>query len=700
MRTECKVSMRVKLDSNQWKIIGVNLEHNHELAPSKWLVRFMQCHKSMTPAEKKFIEILQNSRVPPRKVMSIFRMLRTHVRAVGFDARDVTNLKSQENKKHRNKDVDELLTLFKDRQKRIPGFYYSLQTDEDGTVRSVFWTDAVGRSNYKVYGEYISFDTTFSTNVYDMPFAPIVGVDNHGKTILFGCGLLKDQTAESFEWLFDTFLAANDGKMPKTIMTDQDQAIAIALNSKFPYSVRRFCYWHIIKVMKQKQYAYFKARKGLYREIKRAVKHSFTPSEFEQRWHEVLTKYNATDNNRLNYLYNIRRYWVPAYFMNCFYPFSSTTGRSESTNAMFKGYVAHKDTIVNFFAAYENIQEKSLSSLDRCRFDSELKKPNQWSYNCLEEDASKIYTNAIFRKIQKEFRNSTAYGVAEIINGRLYEVKRKTEYKDPEFHKDLFTVEVADNKKEFSCTCGKLDRDGIHCCHVLKIAERLDLLVLPESFVKYRWTKRADQDVSLATGQDLVVGGSKASESIQYCIMMADIANYCSSIAGDKKAVTLFAAEFEKLKAKITEEMKKNAEGNAQTNPENTIGGQGSPAGSNQENEPARETPIYKDPPRVIKKKSNTKRKIPIGEKVENQMRAQEAKKNKVKKAPTVKRCSECKSTTHDKKSCPEIGKMLQLPQVILFVQKLIIQLYVLVDHILFWSVEAKYILICFFENM
>jgi len=275
----------------------------------------------------------------------------------------------------------------------------------------VFLIDAVGRSNYKVYGEYISFDTTFSTNVYDMPFAPIVGVDNHGKTILFGCGLLKDQTAESFEWLFDTFLAANDGKMPKTIMTDQDQAIAIALNSKFPYSVRRFCYWHIIKVMKQKQYAYFKARKGLYREIKRAVKDSFTPSEFEQRWHEVLTKYNATDNNRLNYLYNIRRYWVPAYFVDCFYPFSSTTGRSESTNAMFKGYVAHKDTIVNFFAAYENIQEKSLSSLDRCKFDSELKKPNQWSYNCLEEDASKIYTNTIFRKIQKEFKNSTAYGL-------------------------------------------------------------------------------------------------------------------------------------------------------------------------------------------------------------------------------------------------------------------------------------------------
>ena len=98
VRTDCKVSMRVKLDSNQWKVIGVNLKHNHELAPSIWLVRFMKCHKSMTTRKKKFIEILQNSRVSPRKVMSIFRMLRSHLRAVGFDAKDVSNLKSQESK--------------------------------------------------------------------------------------------------------------------------------------------------------------------------------------------------------------------------------------------------------------------------------------------------------------------------------------------------------------------------------------------------------------------------------------------------------------------------------------------------------------------------------------------------------------------------------------------------------------------------
>jgi hypothetical protein len=174
-QTECKVLVRLKLESNEWKIIAVHLEHNHDLAPSIWLVRFMRCHKYMSPGEKRFITILQNSRVPPRKVMSIFRLLRGHLRAVGFDAKDITNLKSAENKTHVNKDIDELVALFKERQRNIPGFYYALQTDGDGTVRSVFWTDAVGRSTYKIYGDYVSFNTTFSTNVYDMPFAPIVG---------------------------------------------------------------------------------------------------------------------------------------------------------------------------------------------------------------------------------------------------------------------------------------------------------------------------------------------------------------------------------------------------------------------------------------------------------------------------------------------------------------------------------------------
>lgn len=645
--TNCKVLVRVKLELGLWVVTAVHLEHNHELAPSTWLVRFMRCHKNMNESEKNFIGVLQNSRVPPRKVMSIFRLLRGHLRCIGFDAKDVSNLQSKERMQHKHKDIAELLDIFKDRQKTIPGFYYSVMADEDGTVRSIFWTDAIGIANYKVYGDYMSFDTTFSTNLYGMPFAPIIGVNNHGKTILFGCALLKDQTISTFEWLFDTFLIANNGKMPSSIISDQDQSIASAIQSKFPTAVRRFCFWHIVKELKRKNVAFFAARPNLYKKLKYAVKNSFTIQEFEMRWNEILDEYQARENNSINYLYNIRRYWVPAYFMSSFYPFSSTTGRSESTNALFKGYVTHKETIVNFFEAYEQIQEKNLSTLDRCRFNSEIKCPSKWSFNGLEQHAATLYTTAIFQRVQKEFKSATAYAVKEIVPEKMFQLRRKTVY-DSEFEKEEFEVTVTEDKEHFTCSCRKLDRDGIPCCHVLKIAERLDLLMIPASFVRYRWTKQADQEIVLQVGQELTLKHGNAANSIQYCLMMGEVSDYCSSISGNKRAVELFTAEFHKLKETINSKLTEHQDASGNQNGSTYVEGTS--------------TTTLKNPP-IPEERSNKKRRRSIAEKKEKQAIAK-AKKKAAPKKNTVKRCTQCKSTLHDKKSCPEIGKMPQLPQV------------------------------------
>ena len=73
---------------------------------------------------------------------------------------------------------------------------------EENIVRSVFWTDSMGKANYRQFGKFVSFHTTFSTNQYGLPFAAIVGIDNYGKMVLFGAALLQDETAETFKWLF------------------------------------------------------------------------------------------------------------------------------------------------------------------------------------------------------------------------------------------------------------------------------------------------------------------------------------------------------------------------------------------------------------------------------------------------------------------------------------------------------------------
>jgi len=66
-----------------------------------------------------------------------------------------------------------------------------------------------------------------------------------GKQSFLGATLLYDETIPSFRWLFETFLKAMGGEKPKTILTDQDAAMANAISSVMPKIFHGLCTWHI-----------------------------------------------------------------------------------------------------------------------------------------------------------------------------------------------------------------------------------------------------------------------------------------------------------------------------------------------------------------------------------------------------------------------------------------------------------------------
>ena len=350
VKTDCKMKVIVKLINEQWVFTKVDTVHNHNVVSSPSLTKFFLNHKRMTDDEKAFSKILQDARIKPMKIMAIFRELKGSFKNVFFNARNLDNLKQKERIKTRNSDIEATVNYLKKVQIESPGFYYTMRVDEENRVKSIFWTDARGKMDYELYGDFISFDTTFSTNKYNMPFAPIVGINGHAKNVIFGCALLEDQTAETFEWVFKTFVETMNGKKPKIIMTDQDAAMKKAIADFMPDVIHRLCIWHIMKNILEKCGSFMsqKHREGMEKKLNELVYDSLSVLEFESGWQQMLKDYDAEKNEHLQTMYRLRKMWIPVYFKEVLRPFIHSTSRSESTNSYFKDYVIPKYTVENF----------------------------------------------------------------------------------------------------------------------------------------------------------------------------------------------------------------------------------------------------------------------------------------------------------------------------------------------------------------
>lgn len=89
-----------------------------------------------------------------------------------------------------------------------------------------------------------------------MPFAPFVGVNHHGQSILLGCGLMSDEDTDTFIWLFKTWLVCMNGRILAAIITDQDRVMKNAIEVVFPNSQHQWCLWHIMKKLLEKLRGY------------------------------------------------------------------------------------------------------------------------------------------------------------------------------------------------------------------------------------------------------------------------------------------------------------------------------------------------------------------------------------------------------------------------------------------------------------
>ncbi|XP_056685619.1 protein FAR1-RELATED SEQUENCE 5-like [Spinacia oleracea] len=128
-----------------------------------------------------------------------------------------------------------------------------------------------------------------------MPFAPFIGVNHHGKSIIFAAALISHEDAPTFVWVFEEFMKC------------------MALGSRKD--------WPKIDTL-----------------IRTAIHDLLDPDEFDEAWCHVMEEYGLTGPGWMKDAYELRCQWAPAYNRGKFWAGMSSTQRSEAEEEKQNNY--------------------------------------------------------------------------------------------------------------------------------------------------------------------------------------------------------------------------------------------------------------------------------------------------------------------------------------------------------------------------
>ncbi|KAM3296897.1 hypothetical protein ACQJBY_038982 [Aegilops geniculata] len=192
-------------------------------------------------------------------------------------------------------------------------------------------------------------------------------------------------------------------------MTDQDKAMETTIKDIFPNTVHRCCKWHIQRKAREKLGRILSMDENFEQVFYGVINDSETVDEFEENWQHMLHCFELVDNRHLSNMWRTRETWAPAYFRKNFFPFTSTTGRSEGLNSYFKTFVNPQDSVWRFVQQYEVLQETMLDREDNQAFIGHATTAPLYSRYNFERQAVHFYTRSVFLKFQKEVMASTGF---------------------------------------------------------------------------------------------------------------------------------------------------------------------------------------------------------------------------------------------------------------------------------------------------
>ncbi|KAI3697309.1 hypothetical protein L6452_30237 [Arctium lappa] len=489
-RSGCEACVKVHLtkDRTSYEIYEFVEAHNHVLFNANDR-RFSRKNRQMQYTDYKHVLNSSSYKVGPTRAHRYQTVLNGGFDQCRSTCVDYKNFKRDAASFVGNKDAKMLINKLSNRRGIVPEYFFEYKCN-GRELNAIFWADEVARRNYQEFGDVISFDGTFRTNLHCMIFVPFLAVDNHKSSVVVGSALINGETIDNFTWVLRAFLGCH-GKQPVFIITDQCAAMRQAIPLVFTESKHRLCMWHIMNKVPGKVSVALKHNPEFNRVINKLFWNvKIGPEEFESQWHAMIANFGLVGDKWFDHMFEIRQSWIPAFYNDS--PMSGlmkTTSRSESANAYVNMYLSCFFDLVQFLTNYDIAIENQRYAQAVDESVTRTTTPRFCSPLGIEVHASRVYTRNVFFEFQRELKKALLGCIIEGVESRgdmkTFLITQKSKSASIQ---TKYTVERNYSENTVDCQCKLFIRDGYLCRHALAVLVNDKVDRIPDRYILRRWT--------------------------------------------------------------------------------------------------------------------------------------------------------------------------------------------------------------------
>ncbi|KAM1540787.1 hypothetical protein ACFX10_005420 [Malus domestica] len=476
---------------SQWFVVQFSNVHNHELLEDDQ-VRLLPAYRKIHEADQERILLLSKAGFPIHRIVKVLELEKgIQGGQLPFLERDVRNFVQNRKKfvqendalltEKRENDTLELLEACKGTKEADEDFVYDFTVDENDKVEHIAWSYGDSVHAYTMFGDAVYFDTSYQSITYGMLFGAWLGIDNHGRTIFFGCVLLQDETPRSFSWALQTFVRFMRGRFPQTILTDLDPGLRDAIRSELPGTKHVISLWNILpkvsswfSVSLGPRYVEFKSEFDVLYRLE-------STEDFELQWNQMISVFGLTTDKHIAVLYSVRDSWAQSYIRGYFLACMATATYSKSVDAFLKGVFSAQTCLRSFFEQVgisANFQSQAHRDIQYMHIKTSIP---------MEEHARSILTPFAFNALQQELVLAMQYAVSEMANGS-YLVQH---FKKIDGERLVIWIP---EEEQIHCSCKEFESSGLLCRHSLRIYVVKNYFQLPDKYCLNRWRKEGSLD--------------------------------------------------------------------------------------------------------------------------------------------------------------------------------------------------------------